>query len=339
MRITLKDIVEKTGVSRSVVSMYLNRDPRVRLSEEKKKRIDEAVRELGYRPSLAACALRKGHTKMLGLVLGGITDAYFSHLAEACLLFSEARGYQLLFALTGWGQEKEQRSLENLTERQVDGIFYAPHLDDNPVFTERILRPGIPILLNRREKSGFLGTLQNDQEICDRAVETFARRGHRTVACHSFYTDDFQRYFSTACATHGVECKTFFYRQYDREQLLDRLLKERPSAIYIVDCKIAAFVLQAAKELKPDYSPEIITHYNFPVDLLDSPQIIGYVFGNFYQIAKNSINFLIDYIESKNKRESADTVLTKQYFYSREEFFRMKDSFIDTINKAERNLL
>ena len=70
MRVTLKDIVEKTGVSKSVVSMYLNKDPRVRLSDEKKKRIDEAVRELGYRPSLAACALRKGRSRMLGLVLG-----------------------------------------------------------------------------------------------------------------------------------------------------------------------------------------------------------------------------------------------------------------------------
>ena len=33
MRVTLKDIVEKTGVSKSVISMYLNKDPRVRLSE------------------------------------------------------------------------------------------------------------------------------------------------------------------------------------------------------------------------------------------------------------------------------------------------------------------
>jgi len=338
MRVTLKDIVEKTGISRSVISMYLNKDPRVRLLDEKKKRIDEAVRELGYRPSLAACTLRKGRSRMIGLVLGGITDAYFSHLAEACLMFTEARGYQLLVALTSWNKKRELHCLENLIERQVDGIFYIPELDDNPAQTERIRQSGIPVLLNGLKKNGFLGIVQNSEEICSRVVETFAGHGHRSIACCSFYSDNMLKHFTAACEKNGIKSEIFFSQDPEKPAVA-HLLEKRPSAIYITDCKIAAELLLTAGKQAPDYFPEIITYYNFPMDLLDSPQIIGYVFGNFYQIARNAIDFLIAHIESANRKETPDTISARHYFYTHEEFFRIKDSLITTIDKAERNLL
>jgi hypothetical protein len=56
---------------------------------------------------LAAAALRRGRSRLIGLVLGEITDEYFSRFAEACLSMIEARGYQLLMTLTSWNAEKE----------------------------------------------------------------------------------------------------------------------------------------------------------------------------------------------------------------------------------------
>ena len=50
-KVTARDVAERAGVSRSLVSMYLNRNPRVWISEETKQRIDEAIRSLGYRPN------------------------------------------------------------------------------------------------------------------------------------------------------------------------------------------------------------------------------------------------------------------------------------------------
>lgn|GEM_PF-7058356 len=56
---------------------------------------------------MAAAALRRGRSRLIGLVLGEITDEYFSRFAEACLSMIEARGYQLLMTLTSWNAEKE----------------------------------------------------------------------------------------------------------------------------------------------------------------------------------------------------------------------------------------
>ncbi len=53
-KVTARDVAERAGVSRSPVSMYRNRNPKAWISEAAKRRIDDAVRELQYRPNRAA---------------------------------------------------------------------------------------------------------------------------------------------------------------------------------------------------------------------------------------------------------------------------------------------
>ena len=86
MRVTLKDIAARAGVSKSLVSMYLNGNPAARLQPETRERIDRAIAELGYRPSFAAQALAQGRTKMIGFVVGGVRDPYFSGMIDVILI-------------------------------------------------------------------------------------------------------------------------------------------------------------------------------------------------------------------------------------------------------------
>lgn len=337
MRVTLKDIVEKTGVSKSVVSMYLNKDPRVRLSEEKKKRIDEAVRELGYRPSLAACALRKGRSRMLGLVLGGITDAYFSHLAEACLKYAEDRGYQLLFSLTSWDPEKERKCMENLIERQVDGIFYAPYLRPEPEFCRRILESRIPILLNRQKADGFLSANTVWDEAFEEMIAFFAGRGARKIACciYPFDNRSMMGIFQEICARHRVEMVPLLIDAGNKETLYHALLAARPDGAFISDCRVVRLFLEWLRDQKCSYSPEIVTSYNFPVDLIDDPQVVGVVFEYFYPFVRDAVNLLIDNIESDGASVPREIGQIHR-FYPMQDFMKEKESLIDTLEKAEK---
>lgn len=335
MRVTLKDIVEKTGVSKSVVSMYLNRDPRVRLSGEKKKRIDNAVRELGYRPSLAACALRKGRSKMLGLVLGGITNAYFSHLAEACLKFAEDRGYQLLLSLTSWNPEKERKCLESLIERQVDGILYSPHLLPDPDYCRRILENRIPILLVRQKAEGFLSADTNWEEVFDKMAVFFSERGFRKVAYCVYPFDSAEALFREKCFRFGLETVSFFLAAQVNTGLFASILAERPDVLFISDCQYVRLFLKWLEEQKADYHPEIVTNYNFPVDLVDDSAVAGVVYENFYEFAENAVNLLIDNIEANGMPVSRETCHFR-HFYRTDEFMKIKDSLIDTLEKAEK---
>ena len=64
MRATIKDIAKRVGVSNSLVSLYLNNRPlAARIAESTKRKIDEAVKELNYKPSATAVALKKGKSR------------------------------------------------------------------------------------------------------------------------------------------------------------------------------------------------------------------------------------------------------------------------------------
>ena len=73
MRVRIKDVAERAGVSTTMVSLYLNHHPlSARMAEKTKQRIDEAVRELNYQPSATARSLKKGKSKTLGRHASGV---------------------------------------------------------------------------------------------------------------------------------------------------------------------------------------------------------------------------------------------------------------------------
>ena len=59
MAVTLKDIAEKAKVSRPAVSLFLNNQETKHVSAENKKRIKEAINQLGYRSELRGAQLAR----------------------------------------------------------------------------------------------------------------------------------------------------------------------------------------------------------------------------------------------------------------------------------------
>ena len=68
-RVTSHDVARRAGVSRTTVSMVLNRSDAVTLSAETRERVMRAAAELGYRPNSAARMLVRGNTETIGVVL------------------------------------------------------------------------------------------------------------------------------------------------------------------------------------------------------------------------------------------------------------------------------
>lgn len=110
--ITQKDVAERAGVSRSVVSYVINNGPR-EVSPETRERVLEAIKELEYRPNKHAQRLKLGGApakESLGIIAGGksfnvLERPYYNIIMaglfeEAHRLGQEVRFFSFFEALT-----------------------------------------------------------------------------------------------------------------------------------------------------------------------------------------------------------------------------------------------
>jgi LacI family transcriptional regulator len=118
---TSRDVARLAGVSQATVSAVINQSHYV--SPELVARVEEAIRELGYRPNRAARALKTGKTGVLGLVVPNILSPHWSAVVRSVSRTVAERGLALLLCESDEDDVTERTSLLMLVERQVDGIL------------------------------------------------------------------------------------------------------------------------------------------------------------------------------------------------------------------------
>lgn len=121
--ITLADVAARSGVSTATVSRVLSGGPAAR--PETRERVLTAARELEYRPSAVARALKRQTTRTIGLLVTDIENPFYPHVVRAVEDAAHARGYALLFCNAADDSSRELAYLEILLERRVDGIVVA----------------------------------------------------------------------------------------------------------------------------------------------------------------------------------------------------------------------
>jgi len=123
MAATLHDVSKLAGVSIKTVSNVINDYPYVR--ESTRKRVLDAIGELGYTPNLAARNLRTGKTNVLSLIIPELRNAYFAELADSVMRAAAAHGYSVLIEQFGNSREEELAVLRKSRAQVVDGILYS----------------------------------------------------------------------------------------------------------------------------------------------------------------------------------------------------------------------
>lgn len=119
----IKDIADKAGVSVTTVSRVINNHPYV--SEEKRKRVLEAMEVLEYTRNVHAVHLSKGFSNMIGVVMPTIGLPYFAELMAGISDAAAESGIHLSLFQTNYDVKKEIFALSQLKQRQVDGLIFA----------------------------------------------------------------------------------------------------------------------------------------------------------------------------------------------------------------------
>ena len=91
MAVTLKDVAERAGVSRSAVSRTFTDGASI--SDKMRQRVEKAARELGYSPNALASSLTTGRTKLVGLVADNFQNPIFLEVFDRFTQGLQARGH------------------------------------------------------------------------------------------------------------------------------------------------------------------------------------------------------------------------------------------------------
>ena len=123
----MADVARRAQLSRAQVSNYFNKPDLV--SADARQRISTAIAELGYVRDEAASALRRGSTRMLGLLVLDGWAPYFAELSQAVDEEADRRGWYLHVANSSRNEQREMRHLNYFEAFRTRGIVVGPQGD------------------------------------------------------------------------------------------------------------------------------------------------------------------------------------------------------------------
>lgn len=125
-RITISGIAELAGVSKSTASQVLNgHSKKFRISDATRDRVLAVAAEQHYQPSIHARSLNISRSFTLGLVVPEMTNYGFAACSNELETLCREKGMQLLIACTDENTSQEMMVVNNLIQRQVDGLIVA----------------------------------------------------------------------------------------------------------------------------------------------------------------------------------------------------------------------
>lgn len=181
MNVRMKDIARDLGVSVVTVSKVLRNHSDI--SETTKKRVLRRVKELNYRPNIAARSLVTGRTFAVGLVVPSLVHPFFAELAKGMAGALRDSGYGVLIASSEERADLERQAIDQMLARRVDVLLVASSQTSVETF-RRIEEHNTPYILIDRSFAGlsanFVGT--DDEMVGVLGTEHLIEAGCKRIA-------------------------------------------------------------------------------------------------------------------------------------------------------------
>ena len=143
MNPTIKDIAARAGISYATVSRALN--GKYGVSQKTRDKVLALAKEMGYRPNAIAQGLVNRTTMTVGLIIPDITSPFYPRLALGIEDRLLKAGYNLFLCNTSWNADRERDYLNNLIQKQVDGIIISS-LAHYAEEIEHLIPPDMPLV-------------------------------------------------------------------------------------------------------------------------------------------------------------------------------------------------
>ena len=231
------------------------------VSDRTRARVEQAIAEVGYVPNVLARSLRAQRTLTIGLLLSDMTNPFFTTVAHGVETAASAAGLALLLANTRESEAEEQRLIQTLLERRVDGICFVPAGDGRATIRAALEHETPIVAIDRRPKSRAADSVRSDSIGGARQLGALLTSlGHRVTAILagpigvSTADDRVKGFRESIAACPGARPPRVFRGQLTVERGMDLAraamdLQPRPTALFAANNFLAIGALHALDQL------------------------------------------------------------------------------------------
>jgi DNA-binding LacI/PurR family transcriptional regulator len=207
---SIKDVAKLSGVSVSTVSRVINRGADV--DNRTRDRVLAAIAKLEYKPNLLAKGLRGKKGNIIGLIVPEILDHAFVSIVDSTIDTAHENGYNVIVGSTHNDPDLEEKFIDDLLRRNVNGIVFSRVSDESRVL-KKIQKMNVPIVIIDRalEKEGIPSVVLDNYEAGRLSAQHLVELGHREVRCVTgslkiSLCRDRLRGFKDVLRENGLEC-------------------------------------------------------------------------------------------------------------------------------------
>jgi LacI family transcriptional regulator len=258
MKVKLKDIATKTGVSLTTVSMVLNDKP-ISISDQTRRLILQTAKEMGYP--------RHQKVKNIGLLIPDLSNMYYSELTKGISIAAQEEGYNLIIFDSNNKWERDVNNLLTLQQTEVEGIIIAFSVGRNindktrQVIKQMLEDNQTTIVLIDRNDPAY-----NCHSVCVNhfqgaylATKHLIELGHTRIGCitggaHLSVSQDRLRGYIAAFEEHDLPYEESWivhgeFRMESGYALAKELLEQKVTAIFAQNDMIAFGVYNYLREI------------------------------------------------------------------------------------------
>ena len=311
-RATIKEVASAAGVSTQTVSRVINERPDV--SHETRKRVQEVIETLGYRPSALARSLIRQRSYTLGVVISGLRHIGPSRTLSGITAAAEEAEYALLLKELPHFEEKNIEPIfQSFLSRHVDGIIWAvPEVGGNRSWINQYpLDLDIPIVYLTMEPKENISVVSIDNYLGGRmATSHLIEQGYRNIGHISgplTWWESRQRLaaWKDILQESNIEFQDYFcvegnWSSASGAVAAEKLFEQYPQmdSIFVANDQMALAVLQVANQrgIRVPEDLGIVGFDNIPEAAYFWPSLTT-IQQDQYRIAKLAVEEIIKIIE------------------------------------------
>lgn len=269
-KVTSTDVARLAGVSQTTVSFVLNNRLDISISQQTRKKVLDAAKQLKYVPGSFGEAPKSNNSKTIGLIVPNFSNQYYPMLLQNMEKYISSSGYSLLICSTNRREPDERYYLRYLEENGVNGVIFG-FTPKNYSHLNKFAKQLPMVIIGETDDRYKIHTVGLDSAISGKlAAKHLLELGHKKIAFLTTPTDNIslsrkKRLLGVEqeIKRHGGDCKLIVKSSEYEKEAIDKnfetelgyelttelIKKQKVTAIIGVNDMVACGAIQAIGDM------------------------------------------------------------------------------------------